>query len=150
MPRFAAVAIAALAVIGVVATAGASPSGTTASLTASQDVNALAQRLKHDEAAIHKLSRSLAALKRKHVIVDIHTGGINFGNPAFNQDGEQALCSPGETIVGGGAGWGAGAGLSGDHLTDSQPITNPPGWIAGGIHDPSEFNPFNVYALCIR
>jgi hypothetical protein len=125
----------------------------------SRELSTLTRRVQRDEATIGNLRSQVATLRAQVTTVQgqiaqihlptftVRTDSLNTGG-ILGSDGGQVLCQPGESIVGGRAGWGdTGAESPGDHLMYSNPITNPPGWIAGGVPDPGEFLPFQVFAI---
>lgn len=107
----------------------------------------LSQRVHRDEQTIRRLRAHIAApqftIRRNTAIA----GASDIG---------QARCQPGETVIGGGAGWGTLGSQSSstqDFLRYSIPFRDDAGmgWRASGFEPfGKEFQPFTIYAVCAR
>jgi hypothetical protein len=107
----------------------------------SRQVAALSRHVKRDDAEIARLRSQKPRFTIRHA--------ISLGN-----DIGQARCLPGETVLGGGAGWtpkGAQSSTTPDYLRYSMPFTDSigSGWKASGVEPfGREFQPFTIFAVC--
>lgn len=114
----------------------------------SRRLAALSQRVRRDETTITQLHVQLAETRPAFTIR--HAVSLGGGK----SDIGQARCQPGETPVGGGAGWGPNGAQSSstqDFLRYSMPFTDDAGsgWMASGFEPfGKEFQPFTIYAVC--
>ena len=104
--------------------------------------------IRHDQSVITSYQSEISALQQRHLAVTFRTGGVDFG---AGDNAEQALCSQGETLLGGGAGWSDGFINGGDHLIASLPVFEsgvPIGWEGDGLAAAGEQATFEAYAAC--